>query len=164
MDVKVREERIAQYCDGYRVVAEVLLRITPEELDARPGPGQWTVREIIHHLADSEMIAAVRLRWILAVDQPTIEAYDQDQFVRRLHYNRDYQASLELFKAVRTSTAELLGLLSAEEWQRHARHSQAGGFSVERWLDVYAPHADKHARQIRVARTAATQAAADQSS
>jgi DinB superfamily len=163
MDVKDRDELIAQYCDGYRAVVEVLLRISPEELDTPPGPGQWTVREIVHHLADSEMIAAVRLRWILAVDTPTIEGYDQAAFARRLHYDRDYQTSLELFKSVRASTAELLRLLTEEEWQRQARHTEAGAFGVERWLEIYAPHAHKHARQIRIARSLAVQAA-DQSS
>ena len=61
---------IAQYRDGYRAVAEALLKITPEELDGRPGPGKWTAREIVHHLADSEMTAAVRLRRLLAEDRP----------------------------------------------------------------------------------------------
>ena len=47
-------------------VAEALLKITPEELDFKPGPKRWSVREIVHHLADSEMTAAVRLRLLVA--------------------------------------------------------------------------------------------------
>ena len=53
MDTEERNRLIAQYRDGYAAVAEALLKITPEELDARPAPNRWTAREIVHHLADS---------------------------------------------------------------------------------------------------------------
>ena len=155
MDTNERTQLIAQYRDGYRAVAEALLRITPEELDARPGEGRWSAREVVHHLADSEMSAAFRLRLILAEDRPTIQGYDQDEFARRLHYDRPHEASLELFRYAREATAELLELMSPSDWTREATHSQAGAFGAERWLQIYAGHAHKHARQIRAARDAA---------
>ena len=156
MDTKERAALIAQYRDGYSAVAEALLRITPEELDARPGEGRWTPREVVHHLADSEMSAAMRLRLILAEDRPTIQGYDQDEFARRLHYDRPHEAALELFRYSRESTAELLELMTPADWIREAVHSTAGVFGAERWLQIYAGHAHKHARQIRAARDAAT--------
>ena len=55
MDTEERKALIGQYRDGYAAVAEALLKITPEEIDARPAPNKWTAREIVHHLADSEM-------------------------------------------------------------------------------------------------------------
>src|SRR5512143_2112161 len=111
MDGEERKTLIALYRDGYAAVAEAMLKITPEQLDARPGPGRWTAREIVHHLADSEMIAAVRLRLLLAEDRPAIKGYDQDRFADLLHYDRSHEASLELFRAVRASTAELMACL-----------------------------------------------------
>ena len=59
---------------------------------------RWSVREIVHHLADSEMTAAVRLRLLLAEDRPTIQATIRIEFARRLHYDRPHEASLELFR------------------------------------------------------------------
>ena len=100
MDRRNGNELIALYRDGYRAVAEALHKITPEELDARPGPGSGA-REIVHHLADSEMTAAVRLRLLLAQDRPTIHGYDQDEFARRLHYDRPHETSLEAFRYAR---------------------------------------------------------------
>jgi hypothetical protein len=155
MDTNERAQLIAQYRAGYGVVAEALLRITPEELDARTGEGRWSAREIVHHLADSEMAAAFRLRLILAQDRPTIQGYDQNEFARRLHYDRPYEAALELFRYTRESTAELLELMTPADWIREATHTEAGAFGAERWLQIYAGHAHKHARQIRVARGAA---------
>jgi DinB superfamily len=158
MDAEERKKLIALYRDGYAAVAEALLKITPEELDARPGPGRWTAREIVHHLADSEMTSGVRLRRLLAEDRPVIQGYDQDEFARRLHYDRPHETSLELFKYVRLSTAELLECLQPADWLREGTHTESGRYTTETWLQIYAEHAHKHARQIRAARGAVQKA------
>lgn len=155
MDAQERKKLIALYRDGYRAVVEVLQKITPEELDAKPGESRWSAREIVHHLADSEMTAAVRVRVLLAQDHPTIQGYDQDQFARRLHYDRPHETSLEVFRWARETTAELLERLTPEEWLREGTHTEAGNYGVEAWLKTYADHAHRHARQIREARDAA---------
>ena len=150
-----RKKLIELYRGGYAAVAEALLKITDEEAARKPGPDRWSVREIVHHLADSEMTAAVRLRLLIAQDRPTIHGYDQDEFARRLYYDRPHEQSLELFRLVRQSTAEILDRLTPAEWVREGIHTQAGPYGVEAWLKTYADHAHKHARQIRVARDAA---------
>jgi hypothetical protein len=155
MDQQTRQKMIDQYKDGYRVVAEALAGAKDEELDARPAPGKWTAREVVHHLADSEMTSALRLRLLLAVDRPAILGYDQDEFARRLHYDRPIEASLEAFKAARRTTAEILERMTEAEWKREGTHSESGRYGVERWLEIYATHAHGHAEQIRVARDAA---------
>jgi len=155
MTSDLRKKLIDQYKDGYRVVAEALVGATDEELDARPAPGKWTAREIVHHLADSEMTSAVRLRLLLAVDRPQILGYDQDEFARRLHYDRPIESSLDAFKAARRSTADLMERMSDAEWGREGTHSEHGRYTVERWLDIYAKHAHNHAEQIRLARAKA---------
>jgi hypothetical protein len=156
MEKAERDQLIAQYEDGYRVVSEALVRITVEELDARPAPGAWTAREIVHHLADSEMIAAARFRLLVAEDRPAIKAYDQEEFARRLHYERPHEASLELFRAARASTVELMGCLSEADWLREGTHSETGRYGLDTWLRLYAQHAHKHANQIRAARSSLT--------
>jgi hypothetical protein len=155
MQPEERDQLIAQYKDGYRAVSEALLKATPEDLDARPGPGKWSAREVVHHLADSEMTAAVRLRLLLAEDRPAFKGYDQDRFAGRLHYERPHEASLELFRAARASTAELLACLSEADWLREGTHSEVGRFGLDTWLKIYASHAHRHADQIRLARSAA---------
>ncbi|HTI39403.1 MAG TPA: DinB family protein [Vicinamibacterales bacterium] len=155
MERQEREQLMAQYADGYRVVAEALVKITPEELDTRPAPGKWTAREIVHHLGDSEATAAIRFRRLLAEDRPTIHGYDQDAFSARLHYDRPHEASLELFRASRASTAELMGCLSESDWLREGTHTEVGRYGLDTWLRIYAQHAHRHADQIRAARGAA---------
>ena len=150
-----RQQLIAQFKDGYRVVAEALVKVTPEELDAIPGPGKWSARQIVHHLADSEMTGAIRFRMLVAEDRPAIKSYDQDRFAARLHYERSHEASLELFRAARASTAELMACLQEADWLREGTHSDLGRFGLDTWLRMYGPHAHRHADQIRVARSAA---------
>ena len=148
MDAKERERLIALYRDGYRAVVDALHRADEATLDVRPGAGRWSAREIVHHLADSEMTAAVRLRWLLAIDRPHIQGYDQDRFAERLHYDRPHEAALEAFRYAREATAQLLDRLSEEDWRREGTHSEVGPFGVQQWLETYAPHAHRHARQI----------------
>jgi DinB superfamily len=155
MDPKTRAALIAQYKDGGRVVAEALAGSTEPELDARPAPGKWSAREITHHLADSEMIAAIRLRMLLAEDEAVIRAYDQKLYAGRLFYARPIQASLEAFQAARRSTAEILEQMTEAQWARQGTHSESGRYSPEKWLEIYAQHAHTHADQIRKARAAA---------
>jgi hypothetical protein len=154
MDSNTRKKLIDQYKDGYRVVAEALAGASDEELDTRPAPNKWSAREIAHHLADSEMTAAVRVRLLLAVDNPQIVGFDQDDFAKRLHYDRPHEASIEAFKSARRATAEILESLSDADWARGGTHTEHGRYTVERWLEIYATHAHKHAEQIRVAREA----------
>jgi hypothetical protein len=154
MDLDTRKKLIAAYKDGYRVVSEALVGAPDEEMDARPAPGKWTAREVVHHLADSEMTAAVRLRLLLAVDRPQIVGYDQDEFARRLYYDRPTEASLDAFKSARRTTAELLDRMTDADWTREGTHTEHGRYTVERWLEIYAAHAHKHAEQILVAREA----------
>jgi hypothetical protein len=150
-----REAQIAQYKDGYRVVADALDGITDAELDARPAPDKWSAREIVHHLADSEMRSAVRLRQLLAEDAPTITAYDQEEYARRLFYDRPVDASLLAFRAARDTSAQILDRLNEAQWARQGTHSESGAYGVTRWLTIYATHAHNHADQIRRARAAA---------
>jgi hypothetical protein len=155
MQPEERDQLIARYQDGYRVVAEALLKITPVELDATPAPGKWSARQIVHHLGDSEMTAAVRFRLLLAEDKPAIQGYDQDRFAARLHYDRPHEASLELFRSARAATAEMMGRLTEADWLREGTHSDMGRYGLDTWLRIYASHAHRHADQIRLARSAA---------
>jgi hypothetical protein len=156
MTAEERRALIAQYQDGYRVVAEALAGATDEQLDARPQPGKWSARELVHHLADSEMTAATRLRLLVALDNPQIIGYDQDRFAKELFYDRPIAASLDAFKAARRSTVEILERMTDADWARAAgTHTEHGRFTAEMWLELTARHAHAHAEQILAARDSA---------
>ncbi len=150
-----RADLLTMYIAGPDIIDLALARITADEWDATEAPGEWSPRQVAHHLADSETTSAIRLRRLLVEDDPLIQNYDQDAFARVLHYDRDPAFSLALFRAVRSSTAELLQRMSDADWQRSGTHSESGPYSVEDWLRIYGIHAQDHADQIGRARTAA---------
>jgi hypothetical protein len=150
MTAQDRKGLIARYKAGYAEVESALRGIAPDELDWRPAPTEWSAREVVHHLADSETIAGQRLRRLLTEDAPRIQGYDQDALARRLRYaDRPMEPALRAFEAARATTSQLLDLMTDADWQRAGTHSEAGPYPATRWLEVYAAHAHDHAAQIR---------------
>jgi hypothetical protein len=146
-----RTELIERYHTGHQAVVDALSGISDEELDRRDDD-EWSARMVVHHLADAEATAFVRLRRLIAEDQPVIHGYDEAEFARRLHYDRPIEPSLAVLAAVRASSLQMLESLTGAEWERAGTHSESGSYSVEDWLRIYAGHAHDHAEQIRKAR------------
>src|SRR5919198_1450945 len=95
-----RETQLARFRSGYQDVEDALRAADEADLDRDPGGGEWTARQIAHHLGDSESMAYIRLRRLIAEDAPTIQAYDEPEWARRLHYDRPIEASLAVLEAV----------------------------------------------------------------
>jgi DinB superfamily len=152
MDQTARDGLVASYATGTGAVEAALADVTEAELDRRPPSGEWTAREIVHHLADSESMAYIRLRRLLAEERPVINGYDEPEWARRLHYDRPIGSSLAVLRAVRAANDALLATLTETDWARTGTHSDSGSYGVERWLEIYAVHPHEHADQIRKAR------------
>jgi hypothetical protein len=147
-----RASLLDQFRTGYADVEAALAGISDAELDHPAPDGGWTAREVAHHLADSEATAYVRLRRLIAEDDPLILGYDEPEYARRLHYDRPIASSLTVLRGVRDASLSLLESLTPAEWERTATHSESGVYSVDRWLEIYANHSHDHANQIRAAR------------
>src|SRR6266850_7871217 len=94
---------------GPELLAVVLTGVFGEEEDYITAPGKWSVRQIVAHLADSELVGAHRMRLVIAQENPTLTAFDQDAWVRNLDYaRRKPKQSLETFRRLRTENYELL--------------------------------------------------------
>ena len=101
---------------------------------------------------------------ILAEDRPAFSRSDQDEYARRLHYDRPHESSLELFRYAREATAELLERMTPADWLREGVHTTSGAFGAERWLQIYgrtptstparsAPRATPRRRQSRASQS-----------
>ncbi|MDT7687986.1 MAG: hypothetical protein QOJ70_1421 [Acidobacteriota bacterium] len=150
-----RQALVAQYKAGYDEVARSLEGFPDDKLSAHPLAGKWSAREIVQHLADSEMTSAIRLRKLLTEEAPWIQGYDQDDYAARLRYNeRDIAPALDALRGSRSTTVQLLDSMSDDEWTREGTHSESGRYTTEDWLRIYAAHAHNHAAQIRNLREA----------
>jgi hypothetical protein len=150
MDAAERESLVARYRAGADAVDEALAGITEVELDHRDGD-EWSPRMVVHHLADAEANSYLRLRRLLADDEPVLQGYAESVWAERLGYDRrPIDASLAVFRAVRAASSELLDL--NEDWDRSGIHTESGPYTLDDWLRIYADHALDHAEQIRRAR------------
>jgi DinB superfamily len=153
MDAATRRQLIDKYREGPAVLEAAISAVADADLDT--AVEGWTPRQVAHHVADSEMTSAIRLRRLLAEERPQLSGYDEELFARRLHYSeRPLEGSLEAVRGARASTLALLEVLSEEEWAREGTHSESGRYSVTDWLQIYAAHCHDHADQVRRARSA----------
>jgi hypothetical protein len=144
-----REQLISKYAAGAARLREALALAPEAARQWRPGPGQWSIHEIVVHVADSETNAAQRIRYLLAEPQPSIQAYDENEWARCFDYHaHPLDLALETVTAVRANTTALLRRLPEAAWERAGTHSQSGPYSAEDWLRSYAAHTHNHAGQI----------------
>ena len=151
MNAEERAPLIQRYRDGYRDVMDAFNNITEDELD-RSASNEWTPRMVAHHLGDSEMMSAIRIRRLLTEKNPVIHSYDEAEFAAKLTSDRPIGPSLEAMRWARESTSQLLDRLTEEDWNKVGTHTESGRYSVEDWLTIYAAHGFDHAAQIRRSR------------
>lgn len=138
---------------GPEVLAVALTGVFGEEIDFIAAPGKWNIRQIVAHLADSELVGAQRFRQVIAEDNPSLGAFDQDAWVKNLDYARRLpKQSLETFRRLRTENYELLKHLPEPVFERTGVHSERGRLSLRELLEGYAEHAETHARQLQAIR------------
>jgi hypothetical protein len=135
---------------GPELLAVVLTGVFGEEEDFVTAPGKWSIRQIVAHLADAELVGAHRLRQVVAEDNPTLIAFDQDKWTANLDYaRRKPKQSLETFRRIRGENYELLKGLPEAAFDRWGNHSERGRMTLRELLEGYAGHAESHARQLQ---------------
>ena len=133
---------------------EALVRGLDEEaLRRRPGPDQWSIKEVCAHLRDSLGIDGERIRRMLEGDEAFLPAYDQEALARERDYqNESMPLILTALRAFSGGIAYALEGLSEEQWQRGGRHEERGPISVAQYAELLAEHARQHLEQIRALR------------
>lgn len=132
-----------------------LLRgLTEKQLSARPAPGKWSIKEIVAHLADGEVILGSRYRFIGAHEKPPIASYDQDLFVEKLGVGNARATDLaDDFAMARAINLGLLDRLPEASFDRVGLHAERGEESIRTLVYMYAGHDRHHLRQIETIRT-----------
>ncbi len=135
---------------GPELLSESLAGVSDAETQRVPAPGKWTIRQIVRHVADTEIVVAMRLRQIIAEDSPTLIPFDQDAWADNLSYaSAPVADSLAFFRTLREDTASLLGTLPEAAFHRTGVHPDRGTKSLLDWVEIFAIHIRTHAGQIR---------------
>ena len=123
--------------------------LSEEQLSRPEAPGKWSMRAVVQHLADSDLVWGWRVRLVLAQDRPTLTGYDQDLWADRLRYgSADVGNALADFTTLRLANLRLLGAASAADMQRVGVHAERGEESVAHMIRMYAGHDLLHLNQF----------------
>ena len=143
-------EQINSYETAPSHIAAAIEGLSEAAMHHKPQEEDWSIHEVIIHLADSEAIGFWRLRQTLAEEGSTLAVYDEAAWASNLAYHtQDRTLALALFTALRTSTAALLRLLPTEAWEHTSLHPEHGKMNVYDIFNLYAEHGDIHFQQIQ---------------
>jgi uncharacterized damage-inducible protein DinB len=128
---------------------EAVSGLDDAQLDTPYRPGGWTLRQTVHHVAESHMQAFSRFRWALTEDNPAVKAYDEAKWAE-LHDSKTLpvEVSLTLLEALHLRWVDLLRSMTDAEYGRTMQHSQLGPLRLDRVLGLYAWHTRHHAAHI----------------
>jgi uncharacterized damage-inducible protein DinB len=136
---------IETYAAGGQKLRHAVAGLSPEDLLARPGPGAWSIQELVIHLADSDAISIDRMKRILTEDNPSLLYADETAYVDRLHHDeQSIEDALTLFDVGRRQWARVLRLLPDEAFLRQGTHNRAGIVTVGGYVEGYSQHLDHH--------------------
>lgn len=150
---------LADLLERFRRGGELLAMATTgaagPELDFKPAGNHLSVRQIVCHLSDAEIVGAMRVRQIIAEENPTLQYFDDDAWAEKLDYHkRKISHALENFRRLRTENHELLKDLPESAFERMGTHSKDGPMSLRQVVDWYAQHLEGHVTEIRSTRAA----------
>ena len=144
------QDLLDRFRRGPELMAAVLTGVFGEEEDYTAAPGKWSIRQIVAHVADTELVCGHRFRQVVAEDNPTLIAYDQEVWARNLDYHRRKpKQSLETFRRLRSENHELLKELPESAFERKGNHTERGPVSLRDLLQTNTEHAEQHAQQIQ---------------
>jgi uncharacterized damage-inducible protein DinB len=137
--------RIESYAACPIKLRQAVTGLSPQELRARPGPGAWSVLEVVIHLADSDAISIDRMKRIVIEDNPSLLYADETAYINRLHtHEQDLEDALTLFEVGRRQWARVLRRLPDEAFLRKGIHNRRGAVTLGAMVEDYIQHVDYH--------------------
>jgi hypothetical protein len=132
-------------------IEEATRNLSDEQLDTAYRDGGWTLRQVIHHLADSHMNAYIRVKWTITENTPTIKAYDQKSWAETPDAKLPVAISINLLKSLHTKWVDILKALKPDQLSKEFIHPETQKHvRIDRMIDNYAWHGEHHLAHIKV--------------
>lgn len=151
MNTQERDEKIELYGRGFSLLKAALAEVPAEAMKFKPESTEWSVHEVVIHIADSESNAALRARKLIVEPGGILMGYNQDKWAIELNYHEmDVEDALEVTRLARKTTYELLKRQPEEVFTHWIKHPEMEGqYSFEKWLNIYPKHIPGHIEQIQ---------------
>jgi hypothetical protein len=125
-----------------------VIGLTEQQLDTRYRPGGWTIRQVIHHVADSHMNSIIRFKLALTENNPIIKPYEEADWALLPDYRLPVESSLKILEGVHQHLVALFESFTEEQWNRTFVHPENGDMTVKKNLALYAWHSKHHLAHI----------------
>jgi hypothetical protein len=156
MNQNERNEMIEEYGHGFELLTAFLDKVPPKAWEFKPAPHEWSIHEVIVHMADSEAVGAVRARKLIAEPGSTLMTYDEARWAESLEYhNQSMDVALQLFKLIRQMTYRLLKTVPDQVFTHIVVHPEAiypeygEAYTLDKWLHIYTRHVRDHIKQMQ---------------
>jgi uncharacterized damage-inducible protein DinB len=135
--------------DAPQTLARLIEAAPPELLSRQPAPGKWSIRAILAHMAEDELVSSWRYRQMIENTGTALPSFDQDQWAELGDYESwEPQEALDMFRLLRMANLRLLARLTPEEWQRYGIHAERGRMTVRELARHMAGHDQNHIQQV----------------
>jgi len=153
MNKKERDEKIEQYGRGFDLLKAALAEVPAEAMKFKPEPTEWSVHEVVVHMADSEAMSALRARKLIVEPGSQLMGYEEAKWADALNYQeQNFEDALQVIKYARLTTYNLLKTLPDEVFTHSVKHPEnPEPYTFDRWLTIYANHIPNHIDQIKKA-------------
>lgn len=143
-----RKALIKDIADLPALLREAVKGLSQEQLNSPYRPDGWTLRQVVHHLADSHLNSYIRFKMALTEDEPTIKTYFEDRWANLADSQGAIEPSLNLIEALHTKWVTLLQALPENAFERAFRHPDLGLVALNKGLSIYAWHGKHHVAHI----------------
>jgi len=124
-------------------------KLSNEQLDMPTGPGKWSIRQLVHHIADANMNAFTRMKLIASEEKPILKPYDQDLWMAQADGKTGrVESSLSIIRGVNERWVIFLRSLPENAWSRVGIHLENGKVTIDDLLRLYSKHGETHTQQI----------------
>jgi hypothetical protein len=140
---------VEEYARGLGLIQYAIDGLTAAELASRPGPGDWSIAQVVIHLMDSDLVGADRMKRVIAEENPTLLAYDENKWAKHLFYEeQSLETAVTIFDLNRRQMAAILRRLDDAAFARSGRHTERGVETLAQLVNDYAEHLDHHLRFV----------------
>ncbi|MCE1252353.1 MAG: DinB family protein [Anaerolineae bacterium] len=149
MNLTERQAKIENIRQFPAALEAVLKSLPADKLDAHCGGSEeWTVRQVVHHVADAHINGFTRMKLIASENLPILKPYNQEAWAAQADNSLPIESSLEILRGLHARWAVFLAGLPEESWKRNGVHLENGLVSLENLLNIYVKHGEAHIEQI----------------
>ena len=145
---EIRNSFIQTIADLPKNLEKAVADLNDKQLDTPYRPEGWTVRQTVHHIADSHLNSYCRFKLALTEDVPTIHPYYEDRWAELADSQMPIDVSMKIIEGLHLRWANLLDSMTDEDFKKQLNHPESGSWTLEKMLGLYDWHSRHHTAHI----------------